>query len=538
MFEGLQSGFSMQRFEKQDTAADATEDGLGLAGQRSRTLFRLTVSFMVLVVMTFVLVEGWRIWRDYRHAFDSAHDSVTNLARATAQHAEDAIRQVDALTAVLAERLEGDGMNNINVPRIHALLQEQATILPQLHGLFVYDANGNWVVTDKDVTPANANNRDRDYFIYHQTHLDSQVRIGAVVKSRSTDDYIIPVSRRLNGPNGSFAGVLLGTVRVSYFVDYYGDFKIDHMGALVLALKDGTILTRRPFDVSVIGQSLTDSEIFTRYLPISSAGVAEVRAVVDGTWRLYGYRQLESYPLVVEAGLSREFIVQAWRNDVLKTGLILLMLLAGLGGLGVVVLRQLRERMAMEQEIRRAHQAVRDMALTDSLTGLGNRRRLDMVLNVEIARAKRQGSPLALAMLDIDYFKRFNDRYGHPAGDECLCRVARVIQQTVKRPADLAVRYGGEEFTILLPGTDAQAAGRIIQNILDAIRGLEIEHLDHPLGKVTASAGLMVSLPGDDVTTPASMIKAADALLYVAKHKGRDRWYSAETLDAEAENAG
>jgi diguanylate cyclase len=178
------------------------------------------------------------------------------------------------------------------------------------------------------------------------------------------------------------------------------------------------------------------------------------------------------------------------------------------------------------------------MALTDSLTGLGNRRRLDMVLNVEIARAKRQGSPLALAMLDIDYFKRFNDRYGHPAGDECLCRVARVIQQTVKRPADLAVRYGGEEFTILLPGTDAQAAGRIIQNILDAIRGLDIEHLDHPLGKVTASAGLMVSLPGDEVTTPASMIKAADALLYVAKHKGRDRWYSAETLDAEAENAG
>ncbi|WP_442965219.1 sensor domain-containing diguanylate cyclase [Pseudomonas sp. JDS28PS106] len=527
----------MQRFDKDDTTADPTDDGLGLAGQRSRALFRLTVSFMVLVVMTFMLVEGWRIWRDYRHAFDAAHDSVTNLARATAQHAEDAIRQVDALTAVLGERLEGDGMDNIDVPRIHALLQEQAAILPQLHGLFVYDADGDWVVTDKDITPANANNRDRDYFIYHRTHLDSQVRIGAVVKSRSTDDYIIPVSRRLNGPDGSFAGVLLGTVRVSYFVDYYGDFKIDHMGALVLALRDGTIITRRPFDASVIGESLADSEIFRKYLPTASSGVAEVRAVVDGTWRLYGYRELESYPMVVEAGLSREFIVQAWRNDLIKTGVILLMLLAGLGGLGMVVLRQLRERMVMEQEIRRAHQAVRDMALTDSLTGLGNRRRLDMVLNVEIARAKRQGSPLALAMLDIDYFKRFNDRYGHPAGDDCLCRVAKVIKETIKRPADLAVRYGGEEFTILLPGTDGHAAGRIIQNILDAIRGLDIEHLDHPSGRVTASAGLMVSLPGDQTATPASMIKAADALLYVAKHKGRDRWYSAESLSREGQHS-
>ncbi len=525
----------MLRRKKQDTATESPDDSFGLGGQRPRALFRLTVAFMVLVVTAFVLVEGWRIWRDYRHAFETAHDSVVNLARATAQHAEDAIRQVDALTAMLAERLEGDGMQNINVPRIHALLQQQAAILPQLHGLFVYDANGNWIVTDKSVTPANANNRDRDYFIYHRTHLDTNVRIGAVVKSRSTDDYIIPVSRRLNRPDGSFAGVMLGTVKVSYFVDYYGDFKIDHMGALVLALRDGTILTRRPFDATVIGQSLADSVIFTKYLPRGSAGVAEVQAVVDGTRRLYGYRELDTYPLVVEAGLSREFIVQAWRNDVIKTGVILLMMLAGLGGLGVVVLRQLGERMLMEQEIRRAHQAVRDMALTDSLTGLGNRRRLDMVLSIEIARARRQGSPLALAMLDIDYFKRFNDRYGHPAGDDCLCRVGRVIAQTVRRPADLAVRYGGEEFTILLPDTDAAAAGRIIQSVLDAIRELDIEHLDHPGGKVTASAGLMVSMPAQEVVTPASMIKTADALLYVAKHKGRDRWYSAETLVADTE---
>lgn len=526
----------MQRSEEHAAEAGSSQESLVLGGQRPRALFRLTVAFMMLVVMTFAAVEGWRIWRDYRQAFNAAHDSVTNLARATAQHAEDAIRQVDSLTAMLAERLEGDGLQSIDVPRVHALLQQQVAILPQLHGLFVYDANGNWVVTDKEVTPANANNRDRDYFIYHRTHLGDEVRIGEVVKSRSTDDYIIPISRRLNGPDGSFAGVMLGTVKVSYFVDYYGDFKIDHRGALVLALSDGTILTRRPFDASVIGQSLANSEIFTRHLPTGSTGVAEVSAVVDGTRRLYGYRQLDTYPLVVEAGLSREFIVQGWRNDVIKTGLILLFLLAGLGSLGMMVLRQLGERLVMEQEIRRAHQAVRDMALTDSLTGLGNRRRLDMVLSNEIARARRQGSPLALAMLDIDYFKRFNDRYGHPAGDECLVRVAKVIEQNVRRPADLAVRYGGEEFTILLPETDAQAAGRILQGILDSIRDLNIEHRDHPSGVVTASAGLLVSLPSREVVTPASMIKAADAWLYVAKHKGRDRWCSADTPVSEPQS--
>ena len=116
--------------------------------------------------------SGWRAWRDYQQAFATARDSVTNLARATAQHAEDAIRQVDVLTDALAERVQGDGLQNMDVPRIHALMQQQARIMPQLHGLFIYDASGQWVVTDKTGTPEAANNADRDYFNYHRTHTD------------------------------------------------------------------------------------------------------------------------------------------------------------------------------------------------------------------------------------------------------------------------------------------------------------------------------------------------------------------------------
>jgi diguanylate cyclase len=94
--------------------------------------------------------------------------------------------------------------------------------------------------------------------------------------------------------------------------------------------------------------------------------------------------------------------------------------------------------------------------------------------------ARRQGSSLALIMLDVDYFKRFNDKYGHAAGDECLRGFAGAIQDAVKRPGDLAVRYGGEEFTVLLPNTDGTGATKIAQDILDAIRALDIEHADHP----------------------------------------------------------
>ena len=272
--------------------------------------------------------------------------------------------------------------------------------MPQLHGLFVYGADGRWIVTDQPTIAPRANNADRDYFIYHRTHADRGVRVGSVVRSRSTGDLIIPISRRLNNPDGSFAGVLLGSIKVDWFVRYYGDFKIDERGALVLAMRDGTILVRRPFVEQVVGRSLADSEIFRNHLPYADQGVVEAVAVVDGTPRLYAYRALANYPLVVEAGLSRESIIAPWRHDMLKSAAVLLLLLSGLAAFGWVVLRQLRERIAIERALHQAHQTLKSLALTDSLTGLGNRRRLDGVFEAEIRRARRQAYPLALVMID------------------------------------------------------------------------------------------------------------------------------------------
>jgi len=510
--------------------AQETADAAPIKAVSAVAAFRLTVAFMLTVILAFLGVEGWRTWRDYHSAFNSARNSVTNLARATAQHAEDAIRQVDVLTAALGERVEGDGLKNIDVNRIHKLLVQQARLMPQLHGLFIYGPDGQWIVTDKEVIPEPANNADRDYFQYHRTHTDRNVRIGKVVKSKSTDDLIIPISRRLNNPDGSFAGVLLGTIKVSYFVDYYGAFKIDDRGALVLALRDGTILVRRPFIKSVIGQSLASSEIFTRYLPVSSDGIAEVKAVVDGTERLYGYRALTTYPLVVETGLSRESIIAPWRWDLYKTGFVLSSVICAFTVFGLIVLNQLRQRMAVEKELRLAHQTMRDMALTDSLTGLANRRRLDTALADEMRLAKRQNSSLALIMIDVDYFKRYNDTYGHAAGDECLGNVAKAIAQALKRPGDLAVRYGGEEFSVLLPNTDLDGAQRVARHIIETIRALKIEHANHPLGHVTASAGIAAARPAEHEVSAAVLTNAADKMLYAAKQQGRDRYCSATQL--------
>lgn len=216
----------------------------------------------------------------------------------------------------------------------------------------------------------------------------------------------------------------------------------------------------------------------------------------------------------------------------LKSVAVLVLLLIGLAGFGWVVLRQLRERIAIERALHQAHQTLKAMALTDSLTGLGNRRRLDAVLEPEIRRARRQGQSLALVMFDLDHFKPYNDRYGHPAGDACLRQFGELLRQALKRPGDLAVRYGGEEFTLLLPDTDTQGAALIVQEILHALRHAAIEHLGSPLGQVSASAGIAVAAPSLENVTPENLMTAADEALYTAKRQGRDRYCLAGSVQA------
>jgi diguanylate cyclase (GGDEF)-like protein/PAS domain S-box-containing protein len=164
------------------------------------------------------------------------------------------------------------------------------------------------------------------------------------------------------------------------------------------------------------------------------------------------------------------------------------------------------------------------LATIDGLTGLANRRHFDETLREEWARARRDGAPLSLILIDVDQFKHFNDQYGHPAGDACLRSIARIIAGQAQRPGDLAARYGGEEFVLVLPGTAATGCERVGERIRQAIRDLGLPHaLNPPSQCVTASLGGATGWP--NVESPAdhgSLIAAADRALYAAKANGRD----------------
>ena len=185
-------------------------------------------------------------------------------------------------------------------------------------------------------------------------------------------------------------------------------------------------------------------------------------------------------------------------------------------------LRDISVRKAVEDELAEANRRLKALAGQDGLTGLANRRAFDEALAKEHRRAMREKKALSLVMIDVDRFKIFNDRYGHPAGDDCLRRVAAAIAETARRPGDVAARYGGEEFAVLLPDTDEAGAEVIAARILEAVFGLKIRHEANPKGLVTISAGV-ASLGTVDINGgPEALIQNADQALYGAKDSGRN----------------
>ncbi len=162
---------------------------------------------------------------------------------------------------------------------------------------------------------------------------------------------------------------------------------------------------------------------------------------------------------------------------------------------------------------------------TDGLTGLANRHTFDETVEAQLALAKRSAQPLAIIMIDVDWFKKYNDFYGHPAGDEALQLVARSLAKTLPRKTDLAARYGGEEFAVVLTATDIEGAREVAKRIGDRIRALKIEHRDSDFGRVTVSLGISAYDPESTRRWPTAndLLRRADAALYQAKEFGRDR---------------
>lgn len=212
----------------------------------------------------------------------------------------------------------------------------------------------------------------------------------------------------------------------------------------------------------------------------------------------------------------------------------------------------MRARVRTQLRVKQLTDDLRCAAMIDGLTGVANRRAFDEALVRQWRHTVRSGDPLALLLIDVDFFKLFNDRYGHPAGDACLRSVAQSLLSTSRRSADLVARYGGEEFAILLPGTARAGAEHMAWSFVNAVQALDIAHADSlPTGHITVSMGVgcydsesrcwkppsSESRSGDGSEyrrSPCGLVQAADKALYSAKQSGRAKAMLLDIADADA----
>lgn len=252
---------------------------------------------------------------------------------------------------------------------------------------------------------------------------------------------------------------------------------------------------------------------------------------IEATRLIKNDKNLSDIPVIVvsatedETNLERAF--EAGAIDYIRKPVTRIELCARVGSV-LELRRQMLQRMDREKELLELTDRLRELSNRDGLTGVGNRRFFDEMLEREWRRAQREQEPISMLFIDIDYFKKFNDAYGHLQGDMCLRQVAEAIEHSIRRPTDMVTRYGGEEFAVVLPNTGLSGAEQVATIIRNNVGALEIANPDS-----SAGPGLTVSIGAACVTPPRSMhskilVAAADKSLYTAKKDGRNRTTSVQ----------
>lgn len=600
--------------------------------------------FVALICVTILGLSAWREWESRNAELRNAEIDVTNLAHSLIQHADDTFELADTILVGLVHRLELDGLDPDTIAKLQTYLPTRKSS-DRVRGIFVYDETGRWLATTEHVDFSGLNNSDRDYFRQHRGSPDKGTLIGRPVKSRSGGQWIITASRRIDHPDGSFAGVALLTLDVAYFSKFYQRFDFGPNGSASLLNTAGIMLARTGDESEAfVGRDLSNAPLFREWKSRPAAAVYYFKSPIDGVQRLSYYQRSSNYALMVLAGKSQDDVLAPWRHAAATRMIFVLGLVLLIAVIGFYLVRQLLHRQRMAQalvakeanfrllaeqssdmvtrigldnrliyvspscvritgwsaeelldtsalagihpdDMERVEQVIaalkngeaeearfvyrqrhrdkgeiwaeaalhvtpaadsggidgvvavmRDiteqkdlqdrlasLAATDALTGLANRRAFDERLADEWARARRDGRQLSLLLIDVDHFKKFNDHYGHLAGDGCLRALGRILSAIARRPADLAARYGGEEFAVLLPNTGPDGCAEIGEGIRQALHDLAMVHAQNPPSRlVTVSVGAATSVPSQ-ASDSSTLVAAADRALYAAKDSGRDR---------------
>ncbi|WP_238270713.1 MULTISPECIES: sensor domain-containing diguanylate cyclase [Methylobacterium] len=401
------------------------------------------------------------------------------------------------------------------------VLFDNAASAAGLGVIALVDSSGQVQITSDPETTSRHSVADLPEF----QRLKADPQAGLVITgprtSRISGRSIMGLSRPIVKADGTFGGMVSGAIHLSYFQSQFARLRIDPGAHINVFHQDGTLMLRHPYGAGYVGRNVADGPAFLRHRE-ERRGMFVGTSTLDGKDRLYAFANLEGLPLVVNVSTGVDSIRAVWLSKALWIAALILGLICVTLGSMLVLHREMTQRTVAEDSARTANAELSRLALTDSLTGLPNRRRYDAALDEAWQRAVRHREPIALLLLDADHFKRFNDHFGHHRGDAVLQALAACVLQRLAGLDAVACRIGGEEFAVILSGLPDDAVRALADRIRRAVVGLQIAHATDVGGVATISVGLACRVPGpgDDA---AALFADADAALYAAKRAGRNR---------------
>lgn len=466
-------------------------------------------------------ISAHTLWMDRQNTWQEAERASRNILTTIAHDLDGNLELLDLSLKGAMEGLRYLGSQQLPPDLQYRMMFDRSASASFMGTLLLVDKVGNLMADAGPViAPRSLNVADREYFTVHKENSHIGLYVSRPFASRAWHgDLGIGISRRLLDSAGNFAGVVMGSMPLATINQLFDNLSLGRQGAINLFRNDGVLLTRFPYDASLINQDLGGSPHVQSLLQAKS-GTFDSDSPIDGIRRIISFQRLDKYPLVLTVALSVDEIFSAWQRKALILSLATLALCCAVVGLTILFQRELRRRTRAETKLRR-------IARTDDLTGLPNRRAFRETFEREWRQAIRSGSAMSLLFVDADYFKSFNDRYGHGRGDEVLCAIASTLDGNIRRPRDVAARYGGEEFAIVLPETDLVGARLLAETIRQTIAAMGIAHEGSPYQTVTASIGIASAQPsrGSERTV---LLEAADQALYRAKAAGRNCVRSSE----------
>jgi diguanylate cyclase (GGDEF)-like protein len=484
-----------------------------LSGWRETTARRpWRISAKLLIVTSVVTVIGFsavcvNVMLDMRRGEEAlARQTLENLATSIEADISRNIEIYDLSLKAVVNNMLLPELATVSKPVRQLILFDHATTARHFGAIQVFDADGKLTIDASTLDPPAENRADEDYFKIHRDNPDAGLFISRPMLFRGA--YSVVLSRRISDTDGGFLGVVAGSIRFGYFHELFERLSLDPEDTITVLKRDRTIMMRRPFDLDVIGRNLGNQTVW-KPDNLKVGGSFAGQGPVDGTPRLY-VRSGGTSPLFVVAGKPLGSVYALWQREALRIGAVVLMLSLFVLGSAVVLAREISRRADAESRLE-------EMATTDALTGLRNRRKFDQTIDSEWRRAMRHKTQVALLMIDADHFKAYNDTFGHQAGDQVLVGIAICISDSVNRAGDCAARYGGEEFAVLLPNTSAADAFKVAEMIRAKVQGWS----DGGAGS-TVSCGIASLAPTAGMDW-AILVAAADKALYAAKAGGRNQ---------------